>query len=405
MKTEDIHLAEQGNKPAVDGNNIYELNGHKYKILGESGLVEDEDGDVYSVSEIFPSEKPSKPVSFPEFQRNSFVSVLDDKCNPAYWHYYYDPRYCGGLSVEEWTEMMAKKHREMREQGIAEPELIGEKVHKQRGDCEYHLCEAARAHADLEQNEVVRLGLRPTFNKESYIRGLVFLGVRDMHGNVIISNLKYKFVGHFYCGLALAQDRHNKLFGFVDRHGREVVPCTYRAADRFSEYMAGVQEANRLCGYVDTTGYLAIPCVWDNGWPFHEGVARVQKDKMIGMIDQNGKNIIPCIWKAMSDCYEGLIAVKNSEGKCGFINKKGEIVIPCKWRQAWAFRGGLAIVQDWNKRLGFINKSGELVIPCRWKKANYFEGSLAKVSDSKRFLFFKDKWVYIDKQGNIVREE
>ena len=107
----------------------------------------------------------------------------------------------------------------------------------------------------------------------------------------------------------------------------------------------------------------------------------------------------------MSDCYEGLIAVKNSEGKCGFINKKGEIVIPCKWRQTWAFRGGLAIVQDWNKRLGFINKSGELVIPCRWKKANYFEGSLAKVSDSKRFLFFKDKWVYIDKQGNIVREE
>ena len=376
-----------------------------YKVLGESGLVEDEDGNVYSATEIFPPKEPRKPIQFPKFQRNSFVSELDDKCNPAYWHYHYDPRYCGGLSVEEWMEKMAEKHRKMREQGIAEPELVGEKVHKQRGDCEYHLCEAARSHADLEQNEVVRLGLHPTFNSESYIRGLVFLGVRDIHGNVVISDLKYKFVGHFYCGLALAQDRHNKLFGFVDRHGKEVVPCTYRAADRFSEYMAGVQEANRLCGYVDTTGYLAIPCIWDNGWPFHEGVARVQKGKLIGMIDQSGKNIIPCIWKAMTDCFEGLIGVKNAEGKCGFINKSGEIVIPCQWRQVWSFKDGLAIVQDWNKRLGFIDKSGKVVIPCRWKKANHFEGSLAKVSDSKHFLFFKDKWVYIDRSGKVVVRE
>jgi hypothetical protein len=293
----------------------------------------------------------------------------------------------------------------MRKQGIAEPELIGEKVHKQRGDCEYHLCEATKAHADLEQNEVVRLGLHPTFNRESYIRGLVFLGVRDIHGNVVISNQKYLLVCHFYYGLALAQDRHSKLFGFVDRHGREVVPCTYRAADRFCEYMAGVQEANRLCGYVDTTGYLAIPCIWDNGWPFHEGVARVQKGKRIGMIDQSGKNIIPCIWKEMSDCHEGVIGVKNDDGKCGFIDKSGEIVIPCQWRNVWSFKNGLAIVQDWNKRLGFIDKSGKVVIPCRWKKANYFEGSLAKVSDSKRFLFFKDKWVYIDRSGKVVARE
>lgn len=373
-----------------------------YKVLGESGLVEDEEGNVYSATEIFPHDKP---VTFPDFQRNSFVSSLDDKCNPAYWYYYYDPRYCGGLSVEEWMDKMAEKHRKMREQGVAEPELIGEKVHKQRGDCEYHLCEAARAHADLEQNEVVRLGLHPTFNKNlSYITGLVFTGVRDLYGNVVISDSRYKFVGHFYCGLAMAQDRYNKLFGFVDRRGSEVVPCTYRAADRFSEYMAGVQDANRLCGYVDTTGYLAIPCIWDNGWPFHEGVARVQKGGLIGMIDQSGKNIIPCTWKAMTDCYEDLIGVKNNEGKCGFINKSGEIVIPCQWRRVWAFRGDLAIVQDWNKRLGFIDKSGKVVIPCRWKKANYFQGSLAKVSDSKRFLFFKDKWVYIDRSGKIVEK-
>ena len=79
MKTEDIHLAEQGNKPAVDGNNIYELNGHKYKILGESGLVEDEDGDVYSVSEIFPSEKFALPKSLRQ-------TICKKRYSPLYKH-------------------------------------------------------------------------------------------------------------------------------------------------------------------------------------------------------------------------------------------------------------------------------------------------------------------------------
>ena len=396
----------QRNEPISSERSNEEQKEPVYKVLGESGLVEDEEGNIYSVDEIFPRKEQRKPITFPDFQRNSFVSELDNKCNPAYWHDHYDPRYCGGLSVEEWMDKMAEQYREMRKKGIAEPEIVGEKVQKLKNDCEYYLCEAARAHADLEQNEVVRLGLHPTFRKDfNYILGLGFMGICDKHGNVIISNEKYQLVGHFYNGLALAQNRDNNLFGFVDRHGREVVPCTYRSVGIFSEYMACVQEVNRLCGYVDTTGYLAIPCIWEEGWPFHNGLARVQKGKLIGMIDQSGKNIIPCTWKAMSDCFEGLIGVKNSDNKCGFINKKGEIVIPCQWRQVWGFQGGLAIVQDWNRRLGFIDKSGKVVIPCRWKKANHFQGNLAKVSDSKRFLFFKDKWVYIDRNGKIVREE
>ena len=86
------------------------------------------------------------------------------------------------------------------------------------------------------------------------------------------------------------------------------------------------------------------------------------------------------------------------------IDVRGDIVIPCRWRAMWSFVDGLAVVQDFNKRLGFIDRSGELVIPCRWKKVNYFQNGLAKVSESKTF-FFKDKWVYIDKQGRIVKEE
>ena len=44
------------------------------------------------------------------FRKNSFVSALDDKANPSYWYYYYDPRYCGP-SREEYMEKMARQYR------------------------------------------------------------------------------------------------------------------------------------------------------------------------------------------------------------------------------------------------------------------------------------------------------
>ena len=55
-----------------------------------------------------------------------------------------------------------------------------------------------------------------------------------------------------------------------------------------------------------------------------------------------------------------------------------------------------------SSRTILFDRSGKIVIPCRWKKVNYFVNGLAKVSDSKKFLLF-DKWVYIDKQGRIVK--
>lgn len=397
----DNNINQEGKSPA-ESNGVEEP---KYRVLGESGLVEDEEGNMYSASEIHPTDKPSKPICFPHFQRNSFVSSLDDKCNPAYWYYEYDERYCR-TSREEWMEQMAAKHRKMRERGITPPTIGTNRPPVCEPDCAYHLCEATRSHADLEQNEVIRLGIHPTFRKDfSYVRGLGFIAVVDKFGNVIISNEKYKLVGHYNYGLAIAEDRATGLFGFVDRHGREVVECKWRSVGQFSEYMVAVQDKDRKCGYVDVRGELAIPCKWEEAWPFHEGVARVQDKRLSGLIDQSGRLLTPCVWRGMGEFSEGLMNVMNKEGKCGYIDRTGSVVIPCQWQQAWSFKDGLAIVQDKNKRLGFIDRSGTVVIPCRWKKANPFQGSLAKVSDSKRFLLFKDKWVYIDRNGNIVREE
>lgn len=368
---------------------------HTYRALGESGLVEDEDGNILNASEVDDTDGRQKSDRSSASGSFNYFPELEDKSNPAYWAFYYDPRYCGP-SPKAYMEKMAMKYRK-------EKALAADNSTQLSSASDF---ESAKKIADSEQKEVLRYGLHPTYRREltNSLPAPGFMGVANRNGIVIISNEDYSDIGNFYNGLARARKRKTGRYGFVDRLGKEVIPCTWRSAGDFSEYMAGVQDSSRLVGYVDVTGRLAIPCTWEEGWPFHEGLARVQRDRMIGMIDQSGNIVIRCTWLAMGDCSEGLIGVKDTNGKCGYLDKTGRIVIPCEWKQVWTFCEGMAVVQDFNKRLGFIDKSGKLVIPCRWKKANYFKDGLAKVSDSKNF-FFKDVWVYIDKNGQIVKKE
>lgn len=393
MKTDDINNVPDGKENSSSDEPVY-------RVLGESGVVADEEGNMYSVSEVYGYEEPPKSI-FPKDTH----SASEDKTSPGYWAFYYDPRYCGP-SPEEYIEKMIRKYSSPSYQEEDKPPVVTEiaredtpVVPEAAKEEVPVIAQSVKEKADREQREAEREGLHPVYHL--YVSGRHFCGIENRKNEKVVPDKVY-YIGAFYHnGLARVQRRKTRKFGFVDIHGNEVIPCTWRSAGEFSEYMACVQDTNRKCGYVDVTGRLVIPCTWEEGWPFYEGLARVQSDKKIGMIDQRGKLVIPCIWKGMSDFSEGLACVMDDNGKCGFIDKTGKVVIPCQWKQVWAFCEGRAVVQDFNKRLGFIDKRGELVIPCRWKKVNFFRNGVAKVSDSKSF-FLKDKWVYIDKQGRIL---
>ena len=362
--------------------------GHVYTSLGESGLVQDEEGNIYGADEIYGPSEPQDDAVSNRFKNFGIASVLDDKTNPAYWYYIYDERYCG-MSREEYCEMMAARYRQR--EAAAKESL-----------CQKSTFESMKAFADREQRAIERDGLHPVLKR--FINGMSSSVIVDRQGNVVISNNDYRIFGPFSNGLAWAEKRSTKRFGFINRHGSEVIGCTWRSVGNFSEYLAAVVDDNRRCGYVDVAGRLVIPCQWVEAWPFHDGFARVQNDhRRIGMTDRDGNLIVDCQWAGMSDFSEGLAVVKDSNGKCGFIDKSGAVVIPCQWKNAWVFSEGRAVVQDYNKRLGFIDKQGELVVPCRWKRVNFFRQGLAMVSDSKAGLF-SWKWVFIDKQGRIVKQ-
>ena len=343
----------------------------KYRCLGASGLWEDEDGNLYNSSEIEDEVPASAPKKTSERRRSfGFVSELDDKTNPAYWFYYYDPRYCGP-DREDYMERMA-----------------------------------ARAKADKEQKEIDYQGLHPQFSGISKKgRSLVFQGIADHYGHMVITNEKYSHISHFRHGLAMAQDKETKKWGFVDRRGKEVIPCIWRNVGILNDYAVPVvDDKTHLVGYMDVRGKMISPCIWEDGWQFNEGMAKVKSNGKFGMINQIGELVIPCEWKAMGFCSESLIPVKNDEGKCGFMNVwTKNIDIDFQWKEASMFSEGLAAVQSFeNDRLGYINKQGEVVIPFAWKKARDFQNGLALVTRSKKFLWW-DKWVYINKKGEIVR--
>ena len=78
-----------------------------YRLLGESGLVEDEEGNVFSASEFLdPSEREQLAVS------DTFYASPPDAGTEKMpdWAAIYDPRYCGP-SREAYIEEMTRKYR------------------------------------------------------------------------------------------------------------------------------------------------------------------------------------------------------------------------------------------------------------------------------------------------------
>ena len=80
----------------------------RYRLLGESGLVEDEDGNIYSASEIDDSDREDW-MSSEEITATLFPSKPAKDQMPD-WAAIYDPRYCGP-SREAYIEEMTREYR------------------------------------------------------------------------------------------------------------------------------------------------------------------------------------------------------------------------------------------------------------------------------------------------------
>ena len=214
-------------------------------------------------------------------------------------------------------------------------------------------------------------------------------GYIDKTGREVIPCL-YDYTNDFREGLAMV--KMSGKYGFIDKTGREVALCQYDDAENLHEGLAKVRKSGKW-GYIDKTGREVAPCKYDDANAFCEGLASVKQSNKWGVIDKTGHEVVPCKYDYTYDFCEGLAEIKKS-GKWGFIDNTGREVVPCQYYEVEDFCEGLAVVEKNGKR-GYIDKTGREVIPCKYDYAWSFQEGLAVVE-------MNGKRGYIDKTGREV---
>jgi hypothetical protein len=77
------------------------------------------------------------------------------------------------------------------------------------------------------------------------------------------------------------------MWGFIDKTGKEVIPCIYDMVYLFSDGFAKVEQSRRS-GFVDKTGNEVFPCIFNEAESFSDGLASVLLGNAMGYIDKEG---------------------------------------------------------------------------------------------------------------------
>lgn len=108
MDYENKHKSPDAGVPPTRKDAPMSPDKRRYRLLGESGLVEDEDGNIYSAYEIDDSDSEDW-MSSEEITATLFPSKPAKDQMPD-WAAIYDPRYCGP-SREAYIEEMTREYR------------------------------------------------------------------------------------------------------------------------------------------------------------------------------------------------------------------------------------------------------------------------------------------------------
>ena len=241
-----------------------------------------------------------------------------------------------------------------------------------------------------EKDEIFKEGLLPIRKENGY-------GYIDKTGKLVIP-CSFDHAVEFNEGIAWVCKGFYHNWGCIDKNGQTVVPFIYDISE-FHDGLASIYiESNRnfLFGYIDKNGKTIIPCIYTDASHFNCGVAKVCKDNKCFYIDKQGKQVEGLLPYSSEDLdfHEGYAIIDNKEGKYGFLNTQGKIIIPCVYDEVKDYYDGLAWVCK-DRKWGCIDILGNIVVPFVYSNCRDFKENLAAVE--------KDgKYGYIDKKGVVV---
>ena len=142
----------------------------------------------------------------------------------------------------------------------------------------------------------------------------------------------------------MAAVKLNGKWGFIDKTGKEVIPCEYYWATDFHEGLAKVGEGR----YIDKKGKIVIELKCVTSSDFKEGLALVHlpgdQNKFI-FIDKTGKQAIPDSYYDVKGGFkEGKVLVKPTPAQNWvFIDKTGKEVFTSNYQRVGDFHEGMAV--------------------------------------------------------------
>lgn len=287
-------------------------------------------------------------------------------------------------------------------------------------------------------------------------------GIINTDGELIL-NYTYTEIGDFaenglaYVGKNSGLDEEGNdvcRYGFINREGKEVIPCRYRDCEEFSNGYAAVEDTAGDWGYLDKNGNEVIECQYQYAEDFSEkGLAvvgtRRQETLCINtegetilssegpeyfvstydngmilameenddwfwsqyyLVDENGEKVFDNVFGYVDEFVNGYAAVQEwteeGDGKWSYINENGELLTQYQFSSVNDFsEDGYAIVMqessDDEWKYGVIDSSDKMVIPCKYDALWYVGNDLficARNKDYEEYYYV----ALIDKNENYI---
>ena len=227
---------------------------------------------------------------------------------------------------------------------------------------------------DRQGNEVIPARFR---SASSFSEGLAAvsvdgrLGFIDTQGNVVIQPRFDSVYGSpaFVEGraaVAIGEDWQTRRWGFIDRHGNEVVPLVYERVHHFSEGLAAIH-VDGLYGYIDIHGNVVIPPRFSRValGGFSDGLVpviidtRSLNDRWM-IINQQGREVATIssqFFTQVKEFSDGLAVVRvglNDDNRHGVVDTRGNLVLAPSYDSIGAFFNGVAAFRQDGIGMGLL---------------------------------------------------
>lgn len=178
----------------------------------------------------------------------------------------------------------------------------------------------------------------------------------DRSGNHVVSILAGYTPQDFQDGMACVRKSSDN-YSYINRAG-DLINCSFRAANRFSENLAAVASRDLKFGFIDRSGHYAIAPSFDDTLCFSEGLALVRVGSKFGFVNTKGEMVIKPEFESAANFSEHRAAAMHHD-KIGFIDKSGNWVIEPKYDYVSGFSDGCSLAIETNKHMCFIDSDGK----------------------------------------------